>query len=103
MFAERTWASAASFCARSRPAVYTFCENARPSEYWFFAPKLVLLRSKPAPPDDEGQVAAWASAAARSAAVAVDDTNGVQSDDDATGLGAVSGLAALANPENCDC
>jgi hypothetical protein len=62
-----------------------------------------LLRSKPPLLEAAGHVAACARPAARSAAVAVDDTNGVQSDDDATGLGVVSGAAVLANPENCDC
>src|SRR5438874_2243223 len=97
MLAERTLASAAAFCAVRRPPEKTFCENWRPTVHWFLAPKPVLLKSNPPPPD--GQVMAAASAALRSACVALDAMRGAQSDG---GAGGPESAGADARPENCD-
>src|ERR1043166_1436188 len=100
MLDERSWAEAASSCARSRPPVYTFCDTWRPSTHWFLAPNPVLLKSKPLPPPLDGHVMACASAALRSAAVAVDAICGAHSD--GVRFVVVSREPDTLSPENCD-
>src|ERR1043166_5293848 len=96
MLADRTPASAACACAATRPPVNTFCDSCSPSVHWFLAPKPALLKSMLGP---EGQVCAWASAALRSACVAVDAMRGAHNDG---GAGGPESAAALTRPENCD-
>ena len=96
--ATRCPATAAVRCPVSFPHVNRFCDTESPSTYWFAAPNPTFWKLE-SPLLDDWQVTACASAALRSAAVALAPICGAQSA--ALVVVVVSDPPRL-NPENWD-